>query len=83
MAKQVEQLKAELVDAASEKLIEETKRRAKKEIQKNTGKIKRRIFTGLLLFSAGLLVGIHRRVIKACVKGEPLPEAPAWHFWCN
>lgn len=23
----------------------------------------------------------HRRVIAACVKGEPMPKAPAWHFW--
>jgi hypothetical protein len=24
---------------------------------------------------------VHRRVIKAMVKGEPLPEPPAWHTW--
>ncbi|MBQ9045880.1 MAG: hypothetical protein IJ112_08050 [Oscillospiraceae bacterium] len=23
----------------------------------------------------------HRRVIKAVIKGEPLPPAPKWHFW--
>ncbi len=23
----------------------------------------------------------HRRVIAACVKGEPMPAAPKWHFW--
>jgi len=23
----------------------------------------------------------HRRVIKACIKGEPMPKAPKWHFW--
>lgn len=22
---------------------------------------------------------IHRRVIKACITGEPMPEPPAWH----
>ena len=23
----------------------------------------------------------HRRVIKALVKHEPMPKAPAWHVW--
>ena len=23
----------------------------------------------------------HRRVIKALVKREPMPKAPAWHVW--
>ena len=23
----------------------------------------------------------HRRVIKALIKGEPMPKAPNWHFW--
>lgn len=23
----------------------------------------------------------HRRVIKSCVKREPMPKAPKWHFW--
>ena len=24
---------------------------------------------------------IHRRVVAAAIKGEPLPEPPAWHTW--
>ena len=24
---------------------------------------------------------VHRRVIKAVIKGEPIPKAPAWHCW--
>ncbi len=24
---------------------------------------------------------VHRKVIRAMVKGEPLPEPPAWHVW--
>ena len=32
-------------------------------------------------FVTGMMVGIHRRVIKACIAGEPLPQAPASHFW--
>ena len=31
----------------------------------------------------GCLVYVHRRVILAAIKGEELPEAPAWHFWCR
>ena len=23
----------------------------------------------------------HRRVIKALLKGTPMPKAPKWHFW--
>ena len=23
----------------------------------------------------------HRRVIKAAIKGEPMPKAPKWHVW--
>ncbi len=23
----------------------------------------------------------HRRVIRALIKGEPMPKAPKWHFW--
>ena len=25
----------------------------------------------------------HRRVIMACVKGEPAPEPPEWHKHCK
>ena len=24
---------------------------------------------------------VHRRVVKAIIKGDPLPEPPAWHKW--
>ncbi len=37
----------------------------------------------LIVFFCGFMVGIHRNVIKACIKGEELPEAPSWHFWCK
>ena len=23
----------------------------------------------------------HRRVLKACIKGGPMPKAPEWHVW--
>ena len=40
-----------------------------------------------ILFILGIFVGIavyaHRRVIKAYVTGEPMPEAPEWaKKWC-
>ena len=42
---------------------------------------------GLIWFlvgaAVGCFVGVHRRVIIAAIKGEELPEAPAWHFWCK
>ena len=24
---------------------------------------------------------VHRRVVAAIVKGDPIPETPAWHTW--
>ena len=24
---------------------------------------------------------VHRRVVKAIIKGDPLPKPPAWHKW--
>jgi hypothetical protein len=34
------------------------------------------------LFIGGVVAWtvIHRHAISACVKGEPIPEPPAWHF---
>lgn len=29
----------------------------------------------------GCCLYTHRRVIKALVKGEPMPKAPNWHVW--
>ena len=41
----------------------------------------------LICILVGALVGcfvyVHRRVIRALITGEPMPEAPAWHFWCK
>ena len=37
----------------------------------------------VILCCFGALLWIHRRVIAACIKGEPMPEPPAWHFWCR
>jgi|GEM_PF-1980286 len=35
----------------------------------------------LFIFCCGALIGIHRNVIKAAIKGEPLPKGP--HPWCK
>ena len=46
-------------------------------------KVGRLLVFACVAFLLGCLVGIHRNVIKACLKGEPMPEAPSWHFWCK
>lgn len=38
------------------------------------------VLGGLLAFMCCMLF-VHRRVIRAVAKGEPIPQAPAWHFW--
>ena len=35
----------------------------------------------IFAFLFGIMVGIHRRVIKSVITGSPMPEAPASHFW--
>jgi hypothetical protein len=35
----------------------------------------------LVGFSTLAWACIHRKAIAAAVKGEPLPEPPAWHVW--
>ena len=40
--------------------------------------------TIILIIVAVLLVCCcytHRRVIKALIKGTPMPKAPKWHVW--
>ena len=39
------------------------------------------IITLIILALAGCFLYTHRRVIKAFIKGEPMPQAPKWHFW--
>ena len=35
----------------------------------------------LLAVIAGGMLYAHRRGIKAWLNDEPMPKAPAWHFW--
>jgi hypothetical protein len=44
------------------------------------GKIACIVFMSILF---GCLIGVHKNVIKAIIKGEEMPEAPVWHFWCR
>ena len=37
----------------------------------------------VIAVACGLFLFIHRRVIAAYLKGEPLPEAPEWHKTCG
>ena len=50
--------------------------------QKLARKICRKIFFACFLFSLGICVGIHRRVIKALITGGELPEMPEGHIPC-
>ena len=45
--------------------------------------MKKAISITLGICAAGIVACaiVHRRVIKAMVKGEPLPEPPASHTW--
>lgn len=36
---------------------------------------------GILIGSTACWLTIHRHAIIATIKGEPLPEPPAWHTW--
>ena len=42
---------------------------------------KKTIFIIIILLLITVLVYIHRRVIRAMIKGEPMPEAPSWNVW--
>ena len=37
------------------------------------------ILLGLIIGCAVASLVVHRRVIAAAIKGEPLPEPPKWH----
>ena len=41
-----------------------------------------KILVGCTVASTCAMLVIHRRVIAACIKGEPMPEPPAWHKKC-
>ena len=45
--------------------------------------MKKKLICLLLAAGVGALVCVHRRVILAAIKGEELPKAPSWHFWCK
>ncbi len=42
---------------------------------------KKTIFVIIILLLITAFVFIHRRVIRAVIKGEPMPKAPSWHVW--
>lgn len=41
-----------------------------------------KIAIGCAAVSTCCMLVIHRRVIAACIKGEPMPEPPKWHKKC-
>lgn len=42
---------------------------------------KKTIFIIVILVVLTVFVFIHRRVIRALIKGEPMLKAPSWHVW--
>ena len=61
-----------IADEAVRAVIRKRKRRARRRAVK--------IVCGILFaFAAGVFVGIHHRVIRAWLRGEPLPELPENH----
>ena len=52
------------------------------EIKKGATIMKKKtIFIIIILLLVAILVYIHRRAIRALIKGEPMPKAPSWHIW--
>ena len=44
--------------------------------------MKTEVIVGIVVIAAvGCCLYTHRHVIKALVKHEPMPKAPAWHVW--
>ena len=70
---------AETVAAEIEKTAEKEKKKLKKKVKKTVRRMIRGIlWTGFAL-CLGIFIGIHRNVIKAWLKGEEMPAAPAGH----
>ena len=42
---------------------------------------KKTIFIIIIFLLVAVLAYIHRRAIRALIKGEPMPKAPSWHIW--
>ena len=45
--------------------------------------MKKKLICFLLTACFGALIYVHRRVVIAAIKGEEMPKAPSWHFWCK
>lgn len=68
-----------MADMEEDTIVENGETTVKNELIKRR---RRRILVALALcsaFSCGLMIGIHRRVIKALIKGEELPKSPKCH----
>lgn len=53
----------------------------KESRKKKPGKKRKPIALIIILILISVLVYIHRRVIHALIKSEPMPAAPSWHVW--
>ena len=80
---EMEKIKSKVRDAVSAVTDTVTGKAAQKQ---KTLRTKRRACVacfGAAMFCLGCWAGIHRTVGKALLRGEQLPKAPRWHFWCR
>jgi len=64
----------------ADKVVEAEKKKLRRKVKKAVRRAVLGICGGLCLLGTGYFLGVHRRVLKAYLKGEPLPEAPKGHL---
>ena len=68
-----------LIKTLRNKQIEDKKR----HLKQNGRSFRRGFALGACAAGCGCLLYLHRNVMKAAMKGDPMPEPPKWHFWCR
>ncbi len=74
----VKKVAEEMGRTAAQQEMKEEKKQAKKKV----GRTVALCLAGAGLLCAGYMIGVHRHVIAAWIKGEEMPKAPWWHTWC-
>ena len=63
----------------AKKIAEHEKNRLKKKASRKVKRFFAGIGCGVALLGTGYFLGVHRKVIKALIKGEEPPKAPKGH----